>query len=361
MLDEKENVFALCVEGSSDAIMITNDKGLLVYVNPAWTSTYGYTKDECIGKSPSILHSGVQDQKFYDEMWLQIRDPAKATWKGELVNKAKDGTFVPVLLSITPHRDSQGNIVGYMGIAVDLGYRKEMESKIAHQDRLASIGLLSSGLAHEIGTPLGVVRGRAEFLNMMTEQPVFKSNLDIIISQTDRISKLIRSLLRVSRNVSEVQLEEFKLVDVINEVLLLLGQNFKEDFVDIQMKVPESVVVNSDYSRVEQVLLNLVMNSIHAIRTSIIEKGRQKGQSILFSIHEVRSQSVVLEVRDTGCGIKPENMKKLFKPFFTTKQVGEGTGLGLAIVAQLVHEIDGKIWANSQIDVGTSFYIELKK
>src|SRR6478735_7468302 len=99
-----DDIFFRCVEDSNDAIMISDRKGILVYVNPAWSRIYGFPKEEAIGQTPRLLHSGIQDEQFYRKMWSAIADPRSAHWKGELVNKAKDGTLVPVLLTITPYR-----------------------------------------------------------------------------------------------------------------------------------------------------------------------------------------------------------------------------------------------------------------
>lgn len=352
------NIFFRCVEDSNDAIMISDRAGILVYVNPAWCRVYGYTKDEAIGNSPKLLHSGLQNAEFYRDMWAKIQDPARGHWKGELVNKAKDSTLVPVLLTITPFKGEDGSILGYMAIAVDMTYKKELEAKVAHQDRLASIGLLASGLAHEVGTPLGVVRGRAELLMMKAPDETFKRDLGVITSQIDRISKLIRSLLRVSRNFSDVSIEPVKLAAAVDDVMGLVGQNLRQDSVEIRIDIPEELRAQADSGRLQQVLLNLIMNSIHAIRKAI-DSGRKAGHSVSLSAVP-NSGFIELTLSDTGTGISPENMKKLFKPFFTTKDVGEGTGLGLAIVAQLVQEMNGEISCQSVAGSGTTFTIRLK-
>lgn len=355
---DPENVFFRCVEDSNEAIMISDAQGMLVYVNPAWERIYGYARDEAIGNNPSLLHSGHQPPEFYGKMWAQIRDPEVGFWKGELINRAKDGTLVPVLLTITPFRSQDGEMVGYMGMALDYTYKKEMEAKIVHQDRLASVGLLASGLAHEIGTPLGVIRGRAEYLMMRSGDPLSAKNLEVIVSQIDRISKLIRSLLRISRSSSDVHLTEVNVQGVVREVFTLLGQNLQEDRALMKVDIPEELWVRADAGRLEQILLNLVMNSIHAIQKAIGE-GRA-GPHRIGVTAEQRATTTSIVVKDTGCGIPPENMKKLFKPFFTTKQVGEGTGLGLAIVAQLVREMGGEISAHSIVGEGTSFTLVLR-
>ena len=338
--------------------MISNARGVLSYVNPSWEKIYGFTREEAVGQTPALLHSGHHTESFYREMWDQILDPEVGHWKGELINRAKDGSLVPVLLTITPFRSPEGSIIGYMGIALDMTYKKELEAKIVHQDRLASIGLLSSGLAHEIGTPLGVIRGRAEFLMMShTQDSTLSKGLQVIIAQIDRISKLMRSLLSVSRSFSDVRVVNICISDVFKEVLSLVGQNLNQDSVQIRNTIPENLLAQADFGRLEQIVLNLVMNSIHAIRKAI-QEGRSGGHYMIFSA-TVRKSKIAIDITDSGCGINPENMKKIFKPFFTTKQVGEGTGLGLAIVAQLVREIGGEISVQSTPGEGTTFTILL--
>lgn len=353
---DPNNVFFRCVEDSSEAIMISDRKGVLAYVNPAWSKIYGYSREEAVGATPRLLHSGYQSESFYREMWSQIRNPSAGYWKGELINKAKDGALVPVLLTITPFR-SNGEIVGYMGIAVDMSQKKEYEARIAHQDRLASIGMLASGLAHEVGTPLGVVRGRAEFLMMQEKDETARRGLEVIVAQIDRISKLIRSLLRVGRSFSDVHLQEVVLVDVIDEVISLVGQNLRAEHVEIRVEVPRGLRVWADFNRLEQVFLNLVMNSIHAIQTEI-RAGRKDGHVLVISTH-AQGNKIAVDVKDSGCGIPEKHMKNLFRPFFTTKDVGQGTGLGLAIVAQIVREMNGQINVQSTEGQGATFTILL--
>ncbi|MEK7690193.1 MAG: ATP-binding protein [Bdellovibrionota bacterium] len=352
------NVFFRCVEDSSEAIMISDPAGILVYVNPAWERIYGYPRSEAVGKTPKILQSGLQPPEFYKKMWLEILDPQKGSWKGELINRARDGRLVPVLLTVTSIQGRQGGrAAGYMGMAVDMTPRKELEAKVHHQDRLASVGMLASGLAHEIGTPLGVIRGRAEILQMRATEESSRKNLDVIVSQIDRISKLIRSLLRISRGFGEVTLSEVNLRDSVEEILALVGQNLKVQQAAISVDVPNNLFAKADFERLSQVLLNLVMNSTHAIGQAI-RAGRTKEHFLALRAFEKHGH-VVLEVQDSGCGIAPEHMSRLFRPFFTTKEVGEGTGLGLTIVAQIVREMSGEIYVKSQLGVGTTFSIHL--
>jgi two-component system cell cycle sensor histidine kinase/response regulator CckA len=357
---DRKNIFFRCVEDSSEAIMISDVRGKLVYVNPAWTEIYGYSKEEAIGQTPRLLHSSMQSDEFYREMWSRILNPKIASWKGELVNRTKDGKLVPVLLTITPFRSSETDeISGFMGIAVDITQRRELEAKVAHQDRLASIGLLSSGLAHEIGTPLGVIRGRAELMMMRTDDEWMKRSLSVITSEIDRISKLIRSLLRVSRSSSDVHMESLSPTEVINEVLSLVGQNLRDDRIELRAEVSPEIRISADFGRLEQIFLNFIMNSIHAIRKAR-QGGREAGHFLAIRARKLGADLVEIDFEDSGCGISSENMKKLFKPFYTTKDIGEGTGLGLAIVAQLIREMNGQVSVASVVDQGTTFTLKFQ-
>ncbi len=353
---DTNSVYYHCVEDCSEAIMISDLDGKLVYVNPAWTRSYGFTREEAIGETSRILRSGLQSKDFYQGIWKKILDPKIGHWRGELTNRAKDGTFVPVLLTITPVRDSEKEIKGFMGIAVDMTAMKEMETKVAHQDRLASIGTLASGLAHEIGTPLGVVRGRAEFLMMKSTDPEAKRELEVITSQTDRISKLIRSLLRVSRGFSDAVITEVPVLDVVREVTSLIGQNFRNEGISIDLEVPENFTVSGDVSRIEQIFLNLVMNGLHAIQKA--KADGNSGPHRLTIRASKGTDSKEISVSDSGCGISSENLRHLFKPYFTTKEVGQGTGLGLAIVSQLLSEMGSRISVESEVGQGATFTMD---
>ncbi|MFN7685041.1 MAG: two-component system sensor histidine kinase NtrB [Oligoflexia bacterium] len=346
---DPENVFFRCVEDSSEAIMISDPSGRLVYVNPAWTRTYGYSREEANGKTPSLLHSGLHSRAFYDQMWEEIRNPKKGFWKGELVNRCKDGALIPVLLTITPVKSAHGSLTGYMGVAVDIRFKRELESKVAHQDRLASIGLLASGIAHEIGTPLGVIRGRAEMIQTEELSSLAKKSLEVIVRQADRISHLIQSLLGFGRSFGELRMERLDPTTAIEDVLALVGQNIRTDLATVKFEVTPDTLIYADRSRLQHILLNLALNSTQAIKKAI-SQGR-KGPHELKILAQGRS----ISVSDSGCGIEPGHLKEIFKPFFTTKDVGEGTGLGLTIVSQLATEIGAEISVESKVGVGTVF------
>lgn len=342
--------------------MISDTFGRLVFVNAAWTKTYGYSKEEAMGQTPRLLRSQFQSDEFYLEMWNQIKDPKIGFWKGELINRAKDGRHVPVLLTITPYSDPndlEKGIRGYMGIAVDLTSKKEMEVKIMQQDRLASVGLVASGLAHEIGTPLGVIRGRAEFLLMQAEgNESIQKGLEVIVSQIDRVSKLIKSFLKASRRPDDVVLAPTLISPLAEDVLALVSQHARKYGIEVEVRIPEGEAILADANHLHQVLLNLFVNAVHAIEHEI-DLGRESNHRITLFSSRVGSR-IELSIQDTGCGMNEQVLNCIFQPFFTTKEVGKGTGLGLAISSQILAEMKGSLRATSPGEgKGSTFVISL--
>jgi PAS domain S-box-containing protein len=360
-IGREHNIFFRCVEDSNDAIMITDRQGVLVYVNRAWERIYEYTSQDAIGNSPRLLRSKYQAQEFYLEMWRQILDPKIGFWKGELINKAKSGKEVPIFLTITPYRDALGSVQGYMGIALDMTHKKALEAQLIRQDRLASIGLLSSGLAHEVGTPLGVIRGRAEYLMLLAgENEKIKSGLEVIVQQIDRISKLIYSLLHLARVEKSETARPTIVLHSFQQVANLLEQKLQRGSIQIDLQLSDLIRVRAESDKLTQVALNLVMNAIHAIEART--KREPDGPKCIRIVADEREHEWEISVSDTGTGITPSALDHLFKPFFTTKEVGEGTGLGLAISQQICQSWGGSLSAdNNPKEQGAVFKILLPK
>ena len=353
---DSAEVFFLCAEHSNDVIMITDHRGVIRYVNQAFEKIYQYSRDEVVGQTPGLLRSGVHDREFYGSMWDDILDPAKEMWRGEVVNRAKDGSDVPVLLSISPFRKDDATL-GYMSIALDIREQKRMEAQILHQDRLASIGLLASGLAHEIGTPMGVIRGRAEYLLMQAHNSSERSGLETIVTQIDRISKLIYSLLNVARVGKLGAVAAVEVRSVLNDVAVLIEPMIQGSGIELRLRVGDGVRVLADSGRLEQLLLNLLVNAIHAVGTAQTS-GATRDWFIAVDAKRTGNQWEFV-VSDAGCGISEENLKKIFTPFFTTKEVGTGTGLGLMMCQNIVGSFGGKLWVESPKGQGASFYFTI--
>ena len=241
-------------------------------------------------------------------------------------------------------------------------YRAQMQTQAISQDRMASIGLIASSLAHEIGTPLGVIRGRAEYLAMQAEDSIpIKKNVEIILSQIDRVSGLIRSLLNLAHGDKSEKTEAISVNHGLSTVLELLAHEFRKNEIEIinLLDTEHPVFVLGQAEKLQQVLLNMTVNSVHAIAKAR-ENGRTQGHFIRFFCRDLGTQ-YELSIEDSGCGISEENKENLFRPFFTTKPAGKGTGLGLATSQWIVQSWSGSIEVESQINVGTAFRIFVPK
>jgi signal transduction histidine kinase len=236
------------------------------------------------------------------------------------------------------------------------------ESEWMMQERLASVGLLASGMAHEIGTPLGVIRGRAEVLLIRNQgSPTLERDLQIIIGQVDRVSKLMKSLLNLARGDGLGTAGAIELRSVVSEVLEVLSNPLREKEIRIINEIPENIWIRAqgEGEPFHQILMNLLMNSMQAIDTAI-EQGRKQVHSIHLSVRE-EEDKWALWVSDSGCGISLENQRKLFRPFFTTKGVGRGTGLGLALSLRIVESWKGSIRVESRENQGATFIVSVPK
>lgn len=335
---------------STNAIEITDAKGVLVDVNPAFERIYGYSREECIGRKPNLVRSKATPVEVYAQLWAELLDPNRGYWSGEILNRDRWGHERPVMLTITAVRDSHGRATHYIGVAVDLTERRIWERTAAHADRLASIGRLAAGVAHEINTPLTNVMLVAESVRQRTEDPWVRSRIDTITQQVDVAARIVRGLLDFARR-SEPQITHLDLNDVArNAVEFVRGKQSTN--VEVEEVYPASpILVAGDRGQLNQVLTNLLNNGYEALEGS--ESGRLR-----LEVRRVGS-SAEIEVADSGPGIPLEALPHLFEPFFTTKLEGKGTGLGLAICDGLVHAHHGEITAGNRPEGGACFVVRL--
>lgn len=237
---------------------------------------------------------------------------------------------------------------------------KDQQLEMAIHDRLAAIGMLASGVAHEIGTPLGVIRGRAENL-ILSGKGGSGRDLQVVIEQVDRISGLMRSLLNLARGDDTSGGASVDLRAVIDDVLKILSRVFETNQIHCEAEylVKGEIRAVADAGPFQQVILNVLQNSIQAIASL---RGAAKSQPHRIEIR-VRDWDGYWEIRvkDTGVGIKPEDHKQLFRPFFTTKGVGGGTGLSLALGYRMLRAWNGSLEVKSRKGEGAEVLIRLPK
>ncbi len=267
------------------------------------------------------------------------------TLQGELSLFGEPGRYRVHAVPLTS-RDPE---VHTLLVIEDLTNLQALESQLLRAEKLATVGILAAGIAHEIGTPLGVVRGRAEYLigKLEPDHPQLGS-AKVIIEEIDRVSRTIRQLLDFSR----LQPASVRPVDLgavargLEELLSLEADRRRVHLtVDVEDDLPS---IAADPDQLRQVLVNLLLNAFDASASGgrVSLKASSRGSGADWGL-------VRIEVRDLGCGIAPENLNRVFDPFFTTKKRGQGTGLGLATVAQIVRNHGGRIELTSELGAGT--------
>ncbi len=228
-----------------------------------------------------------------------------------------------------------------------------LEKKLRHTDKLASIGQLTSGLAHEIGTPLNVISGRAEhLLEKISQDHPGAEGLNNIIRQTERITKTMEQMLAFSRKPA-AQFGSVQLDSLIKEAFSLCQLRQRRTNPQIGLTLELAILeLSADEDGLRQLFVNLMLNSFHIL---------QAGGNILITSESVKQHSgeIVITYEDDGPGISVEKRARIFDPFFTTKDVGEGTGLGLFMVANIVQEHQGRIELDNDFEKGTRFIIHL--
>jgi signal transduction histidine kinase len=260
------------------------------------------------------------------------------------------GTYVEV--STSPIFNENGDVKGSVHVMRDISERKQMEQQLMLTDRLASVGELASGVAHELNNPLTSVIGFSQLLMEGEIPDNIKEDLSLINSEAQRAANVVKNLLTFARKHAAVK-QASKMNNIIEDVLKLRAYEQKVNNIEVIRKyasdLPEIMV---DYFQIQQVFLNLIINA-----EFFMTEAHRRG-TLTISI-EKADHAVKVSFADDGLGIPRENLKRIFDPFFTTKEVGKGTGLGLSICHGIITEHGGKIYAESEVGKGATFIIEL--
>jgi len=383
--DYLESIF----EASVDGIIVTDAKGVITKANDAILRLLGYSREELIGKHSMELSTMLPEHLEAQRQMLAILREKGIASPTEIVYKKKDGSSLPVEQTAAFLKDKKGNLTGAVAIIRDLTEKKKAEEKqrqLQHQliqaEKMASIGRLAGGLAHEINNPLsGVVTNlelvkELKFMDMSkilnhckminpgsectARMEEFYNDflkieekrrrwLDTAYKGGIRCKKIIKELLVFSRPSDQKEEKEVDLNECIEDTIDIVGYQFEIKNIKIDKELnPEIQKIWANKREIEQIFLNLFINASHAIG---------EGGGLIKVKTESENDFVIAKVSDTGCGIPEENIDKIFDPFFTTKEVGEGTGLGLAIIYEIVEKHGGKIEVKSKVNVGTEFTI----
>ncbi len=345
--EEKIRLFSHAVAGAVDAIVITDMKGTITYANPAMREIYGYRKDEMLGKSVIDLNAEPETAAAILSTMLE-----KGNWSGEVKAVKKNGEMFPALLSLSTVRDDKGKPMAMMGVNRDITERKRMEEQLVVTNRLASIGELASGIAHELNNPLTGVIGLSQLLTQRDVPEDIKEDLDMVYSEAQRAASVVKNLLTFARKHSPVK-ELISVNDVIHKVLELRAYEQKvSNIVVLNRLAPDLPRIMADNFQLQQVFLNIVINAEYFMTEA-------HGKGTLTITTERTGDMVRISFADDGPGIPREHLGHIFDPFFTTKEVGKGTGLGLSICHGIVTAHGGQIYIESGAGKGATFIVEL--
>jgi PAS domain S-box-containing protein len=357
---EAHTRLATAVAQAAETIVITDPKGTILYANPAFEKTSGYTAAEALGQNPRILKSGHQGAEFYRLMWAVLQQGG--IWKGNFVNRRKDGTLYEEEASISPVRDASGAVINYVAVKRDVTREVQYEIRLRQSQKMESIGLLAGGIAHDFNNILTAIVGNLYLAKMdAAEHPALLEHLENISVATSRATDLVHQILTFSRQGKQER-AVVELNHIVLEALKLLRASVPAN-IRIQTELTETPAVLANSTAIHQVIMNLGTNAWHAI-------GDQPGTvKVEIKVMDVdvdfikarpdlhAGRYVQLSISDTGCGMPPATLEHIFEPFFTTKGVGEGTGLGLAVVHGIMKSHDGSISVYSQPGEGTTFHL----
>lgn len=329
----------------SSIVAFTDEKGIITRVNDKFCEISQYTRDEIVGKDHRILNSGFHSPDFFKELWKTIG--SGSVWKGEIRNKAKDGSYYWVDTTIVPFMNERGKPYQYLAIRNDITERKRTEEILHRQDKLAAVGQLAAGVAHEIRNPLTSMKGYAEFLLEDETDQQRREFVDIILDEINRVNQIVEDFMVLAKP-KVVDLKEKNIIPIIKDVLSLLEFEARKKKVRMHFEANDDIVqIECDENRLKQVFLNFVKNGIEAM---------PNGGDITVRVH-VASEQVQISIQDTGVGIPEEKLKRIGEPFYTTKK--DGNGLGLMVSYKIIESHNGTVFIESELNKGTTFNIIL--
>ncbi|CFQ61963.1 Sensor protein of zinc sigma-54-dependenttwo-component system [Yersinia frederiksenii] len=342
-LRETKTLNELILESAADGVISVDIKGCVTMINPAGELITGYNRKELIGKPYAEVFEKVDfDSPVLDTLFRGIKHVAL-----EIDYPGKNRT-IQLSISTSQLRNAQGETLGALAIFTDLTAKKEVQRRIEQAERLATLGELMAGVAHEVRNPLTAISGFVQILKDSEKDPQRLEYTHIILKEVQSINRVIQQLLDFSRPRIG-RYHQVNLNQIIRESLILVKTKGVEARVDFHVRLDESLSdIEADGELLKQVLLNILINAVQSIAA--------RGE-IIISTQALDDNYQQITIQDNGCGIAEDIKSKVFDPFYTTKP--SGTGLGLSISQRIIASHDGDIRLESQPNKGTTFIIIL--
>lgn len=346
LLRQSEERYRRLIVVSPYAVVVNRGNRVL-FANDQALRLFGAVKaEDILGKSPLELFHPDCHALFRERLNELIEGSSTISAVEEKV-VTLDGGIVEVEVSGVRFVDEEGPAILLM--FHDISERKRLQEQLRKTERVAELGTLASGMAHEIGTPMNVILGRAEYLMERVNDESVKKGLQTIISQVERITRVMNQLLAFARRKAPER-GPLAMKDVVISSVEMFQERLAKSLVQVEMTFDEQCPkVQGDPDQMSQVVINLIMNAVHAM---------PEGGTLRIAL-AAEKEKVKLTVADRGIGIPQEALTKIFDPFFTTKEFGKGTGLGLTVVKGIIEEHQGSIAVESEEGKGTTFTVML--
>lgn len=359
-LNETARRLLTAIEQVPESVVITDAEARILYVNPAFERTTGYTKTDVIGRNPNLLKSGRHDPGFYRQLWDTLT--AGRVWHGRFVNKRKDGSLFTDDATIAPVHDPSGAITHYIATKRDVTRELQLEQQLYHSQRMEAFGQLAGGVAHDFNNILAVILMHLSLLQRDPElSPKVRSSIDELMCAAQRAAGVTRQLLVFSRRQAP-EVQTIDLNRIVSGLVKMLRRLLGEDIELVLDAGDERLWIEADAGMMEQVLMNLGVNARDAMPEGgrlVIGTKRLEVTAGSTSENSPPGRYVCLTISDQGCGMDAQTLQHIFEPFFTTKPVGKGTGLGLATVYGIVQQHHGWIEVESVVGQGSTFRVFL--
>jgi PAS domain S-box-containing protein len=361
--DALQKMLYTAIEQAAEIVCVTDSEGIIEYVNSAYLKVTGYKSKELIGKSFRIMLTKEHPDEFYDQISESIS--RENSWRGNMKIRKKNGDPIEVYSSISPVRNSKGEIIQHVAVQRDITDETRIQNYLQHVHRMETIGTLAGGIAHDFNNILATIIGHTEIAmeDLQKENPSFH-DLEQILKASNRAKDLVNKILSFSRQM-EPKIEAVNIGSHIQDTIRMLEGSIPEKIkikTNLYEKCPP---VLADPSHIHQVILNICTNAFYAMRKKggtlyIKVQNQQLNDNFIRIYPNIRKGKYVrIDFRDTGIGMKQDIVKRIFEPFFTTKPVGEGTGLGLSVVHGLIKNMKGEILVESKPGKGSTFSVLL--
>jgi len=340
--DYSENI----IESLTVGVAVLDQNGRISGWNRVCEETFNRKRDEVLGERLSdIIGPKAMAAIFPPDTQAEYH------LVGEIPIDRPSGEMRIFDIAKTPLLDNLLHSYGTIIVFEDITDKVRLQQQLLTSEKLASIGLLSAGVAHEINTPLTGISSYVQMLQKKVSDEHFSGLLNKIEAQTDRVSRIVKNLLTFARNPSDLSFQRVDLRDNLQEIISLIEYKLKAMSIVLETDLAPVAPIWAQGERLQQVFINIILNALDAM---------PNGGRLRLELAETPAEAVIA-ISDSGTGIKEQHLPRIFDPFYTTKGVGKGTGLGLSISYAIVNEHEGRIEVQSEMGKGTKFTIFLPK